>query len=66
MCDHGYCSKSRLYDMDSGENHLMREMESQNRNSDTAFGTIFRSKCFQGSKQKLNIYFSLQQDSFKI
>jgi hypothetical protein len=48
------------YDMDFGENQLKREMESQNRNSDVAFGTLFRSKYFQRSMQ---IFFSLTRQS---
>ncbi len=35
------------YDMDSAENRPMVARKSQNRNSEAAFGTIFRiSKCF--------------------
>jgi hypothetical protein len=46
------------------ENPTMRAKENQNRNVlDAAFGTIFR---IQRSKQKLHIYFSLEQGWLKI
>jgi hypothetical protein len=39
----------------------MRAKESQKQKFDAAFGTILRiSKCFQKSKQKLHIIFSLE------
>jgi hypothetical protein len=47
----------------------MTAKESRNRNLkfDAAYGTIFRiSKCFQRSKQKLHISFSLELDRLKI
>jgi hypothetical protein len=50
-CDTWILFQKAGYDMDFGENHLMREIQSQNRNFDSTFGTIFRSKYFQRNKQ---------------
>jgi hypothetical protein len=49
------------------KNWPMTERESQVRNYDAAFGTVFRisSKCFLSSTQNLYVYLSLQQGSLK-
>jgi hypothetical protein len=53
--------------MYTGKNRPMRATESQNRNRDAAFKTIFRiSKGFQKSKQKLYINFALELGRLKI
>jgi hypothetical protein len=45
----------------------MTERESQVRNYDAAYGTVFRitSKCFLRSTQNLYVYLALQQGSLK-
>jgi hypothetical protein len=58
-CDPGYCSQSLLYDMDFGENHLMRDMESRNRNSDAAVGTKKQAELFLFNKAALKFKISL-------
>jgi hypothetical protein len=49
--------------MYTGKNELMRGREGKpEQKFDAAFGTVFRiTKCFQRSKQKHYIYFSLEQ-----
>jgi hypothetical protein len=50
--------------MYTGKNRPVRKPEQK---FDAAFGTIFRiSKCFQRSKQKLHIPFSLELGRLKI
>jgi hypothetical protein len=54
------CSESRPW-IYTGENRLMSEKESRNRDTSTLHPAAFFgiNKCFQRSKQKFNIYFSL-------
>ncbi len=74
------CSESRLllkkfpkagYDLYSnrtlhGENYSMIAKESRNRNSDAAFGTVFRIRnCFQRSKERLKNIFLFHRAAWK-
>jgi hypothetical protein len=58
-----YDSKScpnASHDMYTGKNQPTKEKESRNRNSDAAFGTVFKiNKCFQKTSRKVRFEYKI-------